>query len=225
MSDEILPGLGTHGITEFQKDPKTGKVYNGTCTQTALEVCIAGAEKRAPNGDEVVRITEDMIAKNLCSANGAATLWAVAKEARDLGHHVALEWDYGQLGDWHKALLDNAGLRPILLQVANGNALIDAQTGKRNEAGARGALHYHAIAIVGKGDLGYDCADGDHPEVISRWQTYTYQTLVAAQPCGLMILNLEYVTPPSTSAPPAPDYKALYEAELAKNLAAKAALG
>jgi len=88
--------------------------------------------------------------------------------------------------DWHKALLDSAGLRPILLQVANGQVLADIETGSRDES----SLHYHAIAIVGRQDNGYICADGDNPQVSERFQIYPYETLANAVPCGLLILDM-----------------------------------
>ncbi len=187
MTQWLLPHAGH--ISEFARDPETGVVYNGTCTQTALEVCLACAEGRAPTQEHMVQITREMIAQGICAANGAATLWAVAREARELGHAVALEWDYQEplQGDWHKVLLDNAGLRPILMQVAVGMALVDAETGVRDEAQD---LHYHAIAIVGRQDDGYIVADGDHPQVSERFQVYTFPTLQAAQPCGLLILEI-----------------------------------
>lgn len=192
----ILPYAGH--ISEFVTDDQ-GKHWNGTCTQTALEVCIAIVEKRVPTQAHMVQITRDMIAKGTCAADGAATLWAVAKAARDLGHGVALEWDYQEplQGDWHKVLLDNAGLRPILLQVANGRALVDAETGSRDESG----LHYHAIAICGKQGDGYVVADGDNPQVAARFQIYDYATLASAVPCGLLVLDMPA---PVVVPPPAP---------------------
>ncbi len=191
MGTLVLPDAGH--ISEFADG------FNGTCTQTALEVCLACAEHRLPAQDHMVAITREMIAKGLCGANGATTLWAVAREARDLGHTVAIEWDYQEplQGDWHKVLLDNAGRRPILLQVAVGMALVDAETSARDEQ----QLHYHAIAIVGLQDDGYIVADGDNPQVQDRFQIYTFDTLQAARPCGLLVLDM----------PAAPDLPAGWE--------------
>ena len=192
MTTLLLPHAGH--ISEFAEG------FNGTCTQTALEVCLACVEQRAPTQEHMVAITREMIAKGICAANGAATLWAVAHEARDLGRSVAIEWDYQEplQPDWHKALLDNAGLRPILMQVAVGMALVDAETQIRDEAQQ---LHYHAIAIVGRQDDGYVVADGDHPQVTERFQVYTYPTLQAAQPCGLLVLDMPLPTIPHSNLP------------------------
>ncbi len=198
MPQLLLPDAGH--ISEFARDPQTGVLYTGTCTQTALEVCLACTEHRAPTPAHMLELTRDMIAKGLCAPDGAATLWAVAHEARELGHTVALEWDYQEplQGDWHKVLLDNAGLRPILMQVAVGMALVDAETRVHDEAQN---LHYHAVAIVGRQDDGYIVADGDHPQVNDRFQVYTFPTLQAAQPCGLLILAMPTLAP----APKLPD--------------------
>jgi hypothetical protein len=185
----ILPQAGH--LTEFGTDPVTHVEYRGTCGQTALEVCLAAAQGRAPTLDGMMAITRDMIEKHRCAANGAATLAALAAEARDLGGAaiVALEWDYRTdhlAGDWVAILRAHAGTQPILIQVANGRALVDAETGKGDESG----LHYHAIAIVGKQDDGYLVADGDNPQVPERFQVYNLQALADASPCGLLLFSV-----------------------------------
>lgn len=186
MSDTLLPHAGH--ISEFYRDPLTGQEWNGTCTQTALEVCLASLDGRAPWQNHMCLIARDMVAQKLCAPNGASTLAAIAKEARALGYHTPVEWDFHQplSEDWHDLLLAHAGIDPILLQVANGLALVDAETGSRDESG----LHYHAIAIVGKQIHGYICADGDNPQVSSRFQIYTWADLAAAVPCGLLMVTL-----------------------------------
>ena len=160
--------------------------FTGTCTQTALAVCLGIANGVDASQESMLDITTVMIGKKLCAANGAATVAAVAQEARSRGYSIDTEWDFGAMGDWHEKLKTNAGIRPILLQVANGQALMDADTGARDEGG----LHYHAIAVVGYQDgSGYICADGDNPQVTDRFQVYNYATLASAQPCGLLIIN------------------------------------
>jgi hypothetical protein len=187
MTVNILPHA-TH-FSEFAGG------FNGTCTQTALAVCLGIADGAGADQDRMLLLTRDMLAKKLCGANGAATVAAVAQEARDHGFTIDTEWDFGAMGDWHTKLRTLAGHKPILLQIANGAALVDAETGAKDEAG----LHYHAIAIVGYQDNGYICTDGDNPEVASRFQVYSYATLAAAQPCGLLIINL--VHPPEPTLP------------------------
>lgn len=194
---QILASLGKagHGLSEFSAD----RSLNGTCTQCALEVCVAAMQGRAPDASRMVAYTRDMIRRGWCSANGASTLAAIAHYARAvLGMTVATEWDYHEplQQDWLSLLRAHAGTQPILMQVAHGAALIDAETHVRPEAAARG-LRYHAIAIIGKQASGYICADGDSPQVAQRFQIYNRATLEAAVPCGLMMLGM-----PVPSAPP-----------------------
>lgn len=186
MSDTLLPHFGH--IAEFYRDPLTGQEWNGTCTQTALEVCVASLDGRAPWQNHMCLIARDMVANKMCAPNGASTLTAIAKEARALGYKTPVEWGFQQplSEDWHDLLLANAGIHPILMQVANGLALVDAETESKDESG----LHYHAIAIGGKQQHGYICADGDNPQVGTRNQIYTWDTLKLAVPCGLLMVTL-----------------------------------
>lgn len=214
----IFPAINTYGrgISEFSAD----RTLNGTCTQTALEICVAAVEGRAPDQSKMVAYTRDMIRRKWCAANGAATLAYTAQYARDvLKKSIAVQWNYQEplQEDWHGLLMQNAGRRPILMQVAYGSRLIDIETGVRDEAAARG-LRYHAIAIVGMDDRGYICCDGDHPQVTSRFQVYAYDLrdkagnvvncLRAAVPCGLLMLDMPAPkptpVPKPTPPPPAP---------------------
>ena len=202
----ILPEYATYGkgISEFIRDPITGVLYNGDCTQVALEICLAAADHRPPSQDHAASITRAMIARAEAATNGGTTLRNIAAEARLLGYRTILEWDYQEplANDWIAILRAHAGIHPILLQVAQGHNLIDVETHVAPEAAAHG-LRYHAIAIVGKQVDGYLCCDGDHPQVSERFQIYPYElTLVAAVPCGLMVLDMPTPPPPP---PPAVD--------------------
>jgi hypothetical protein len=175
-------------ITEFVTDAITGTHYTGTCSQTALEVSMAALNGRVASTFYMAAWTRDMIAHKLCDSNGAATAANIARYARALGFHTPLEWDYAgdvMPHDWHSVLLRYAGVQPVWLQVSNGKALVDAETGSRDEAD----LHYHAIAVLDKQKNGYICADGDNPQVMSRFQIYNLNTLTAAKPCGLILLH------------------------------------
>lgn len=183
MADTLLDFFSS--ISEFYHDPLTGQNYNGTCTQTAFECCICTLDKRWADQGHMAVWARDMIAHGLSQSNGASTVAAIAKYGRSIVYKTPVEWDFGTVwaeNVWHDFIVNTAGIHPILLQVANGQALVDAETGSRDEAG----LHYHAIAIGGKQSTGYICADGDNPEAGKRKQIYTWTTLVAAQPCGLV---------------------------------------
>jgi hypothetical protein len=162
--------------------------FNGTCTQAALAICIGIAKGKPATQDDMLFLVHDMLQKKLCGPNGAATLHAAAEEARDvLGGGVLIEWDYtNPLGhDWAGTLTRYAGVKPILLQVLNGQALHDANTGSADESG----LHAHAIAVLGMEGQNFICADGDNPEVSKQYQVYSLEVLTAAQPCGLLMLD------------------------------------
>ncbi len=216
---QILPAFtNDKSISEFADG------LNGACTQTALECCVAAVQGRQPAQSRMVAYTRDMARRGWCAANGAATLANVAHYARYvLGVTIATEWDYQEplSQDWLSLLRANAGVRPILMQVAHGANLVDAETGVRPEAAARG-LRYHAIAMLGKQADGYVCADGDNPQVTSRLQIYNRATLTAAVPCGLLMLAMpspapvpppkpHVVTPPPV-IDPATRYKAALQA-------------
>jgi hypothetical protein len=184
---QVLPSFARigHSISEFADG------FNGTCTQTSLECCVAAVENRAPSTNLMVAYTRDMVKRGWCAANGASTLSAIAHYARYvLGKSIGVEWDYSgepMPHDWLSLLRVGAGIHPILMQVAHGSNLIDIETGARPEAAARG-LRYHAIAILGKQGDGYLVADGDNPQVTERFQVYDRNALTAAMPCGLLTL-------------------------------------
>ncbi len=179
-------------MTQFYRAKEDGTQFHGSCGQTALAVCI-GAARGEPHdfegtGELMIALTHDMIARGIAAPNGAATLAAYAQQARDAGCIVAVERRYREpLDGWRDLLLANAGLRPILLQVAHGEHLTDAETGARDEEG----LRYHAIAVVGVQDDVFLAVDGDNPQATRRFQLYTQTTLEAARPCGLLILEMQ----------------------------------
>ena len=177
--------------------------WHGTCGQVSL----AQAVQAARHGDVATAaiqslmndITHDMQSRGWAAANGAATLWGLARAAEVQGAAIEYEHDYQEPLpiDVRTVLQHNAGVRPIVLQVANGQALRDAVTGAADEQG----LHYHAIAVLDKEPRGYICADGDNPQANDHNQIYTWDTLAAAIPCGILILNMAAVPVP---VPPDP---------------------
>jgi hypothetical protein len=185
-----------------------GTHFNGTCTQTALVVAMAAVRGTPCTDIEaaewMINTTLWMIGQGTCESNGAATIAAVANEARRQGYQVAIEWDYQEplTQNWQQCLDDNAGDNPIVLQLANGKALRDAETGAAPEDAT---LQYHAICIVGVQNNGYICVDGDNPQVTDRYQIYSQANLDAAVPCGLLVLKQwNEVSPVATPAPALP---------------------
>ncbi len=190
MGEDQAAAQPSRVLPSFARFSEFAGGFNGTCTQAALAICIGAAKGKAATQDDMLWLVHDMLQKKLCGPNGASTLAAAAAEARDvLGvAGVAIEWDYADpFGhDWAATVQRYAGVQPMVLQVLNGQALRDAETGVADESG----LHCHAVAIGGRQGDGFVCADGDHPQVSQRYQVYSLDTLAAARPCGLLMLNL-----------------------------------
>lgn len=81
---------------------------------------------------------------------------------------------------------------PMLMQVKNGRALKDAQSGNADEA----TLQVHAIAIYGTQTDdsdpkagGYLCCDGDNPAINEHPVIYSLETLAAAQPISCIAFD------------------------------------
>lgn len=185
-------------MTQFYRQKDDGTQFRGSCGQTALAVCMAAARGDPATfegvGELMIHLTRAMIAAGIAAPNGASRLTALGAQARAEGCTVALELPYQEplLAEWRQLLRDNAGLRPIVLQVAHGAALHDAETGAHDDEG----LRYHALAVVGIDDtaregLTYIAVDSDNPEVTRRFQRYTEATLAEAVPCGLLMLAMQ----------------------------------
>lgn len=180
--------------------------FTGTCTQTSAAMCLASAEGTPDTHDGVVNLmlsmTHDMIAANTAAANGAATVANMAAELRKRGGSVATEWDYASdrlPQDWISLLRANAGIRPILLQLANAQAITDAYGHAQD-----GGVHYHAIAVLGIANEGYVVADPNNPNVENTLDTYPLWALNNASPCGLIMLNVKAQATPSPAPAPSP---------------------
>jgi len=178
--------------------------FRGTCTQTSAAMCLASALGTPNTHDGVVNLmlamTEEMIAAGTAGSNGAATVANMAAELRKRGASVNTEWDYAGdklPHDWVGLLRANAGVRPILLQLANAQAITDAYGHSQD-----GGVHYHAIAVMGIANEGYVVGDPNNPNVENAFDTYPLWTLTNASPCGLIMLD---VKTPATPPPPPPD--------------------
>lgn len=176
-----MPLTDAGHITEFYAG------FHGTCGECALEVADAACNHRKADLNDMVAITHEMQAHGGAGANGASTLYSLAREAERRGLPILTEWDYAEPfpHDWHTLLLQNNGKNPIILQLANGQALTDVETGAADEVG----LKYHFIVILGGQPDGYVANDGDNPQVSARFQVYSYGVLANAVICGLLMLQ------------------------------------
>lgn len=183
--------------------------FTGTCTQTSAAMILASADGTPTDHDGVVNLmlsmTHDMITRGNnpetgAAPNGAATVVSMAYELKQRGANIATQVNYGgdrMSFDWISLFRANAGIRPILLQLANAQAITDAYGHAQD-----GGVHYHAIAVLGIANEGYVVADPNNPNVENTLDTYPLWALSNASPCGLIMLNVKH--PPAPSPAPAP---------------------
>jgi hypothetical protein len=179
--------------------------YHGDCGETALaEAMAAAAGTYEATTADINQVVQRMQKSGQADGQGVTNLNSLADYAKGVGFTVSTFWGYAEPfpHDWHQALLDNAGLKPIVLQLANAQALYDDETGSADEKG----VQYHFITILAKQTDGYKVADGDNPEAKTRYPIYSYQTLINAKPCGLMIIE-PLASKPAPAPAPAPDPK------------------
>lgn len=161
--------------------------YNGDCMEHALEMCLAAVEGREPTIANMNRLVETFNSHDWAGSNGATTINAcISYVPNQAHHHLITAYGYQEPHKFDLDLLTVfAGEYAILLNVARGSALHDAWTNQDDEP----SLHYHGIAILGIADDGdFLCADGDnHESALGRYEKYSMASIIAAQPCGLLI--------------------------------------
>jgi len=134
-----------------------------------------------------------------CAPNGAATQSGMLAMAGYIGLPVADVLHYADVqptAAWVDFLRRNVAHatrpRPVLMQVSNGRAAKDANTGAVDEPD----LQSHAIAVLGtmidpsdptKG--GYIVCDGDNPSIANGPVIYSLQTLAAMHPTSMIAFN------------------------------------
>jgi hypothetical protein len=188
----------------------------GSCTLLALAACdIIAKGMKAYVGDPHVAHPDPASSENvqavmwrayqqarqhgLCAVNGAANQWDMLRLAGIIGLPVKEVLTYAPVQPtdlWvqflrrHVAHADRPA--PVLVQVAYGQALKDAESGAEDENG----LRCHAIAIYGvqtdPNDPkagGYICCDGDSPAIGQHPVIYSLATLAAAQPISMIAFD------------------------------------
>lgn len=177
MSDQVLLPAPVGHMSEFVGG------YNGDCMETALAVCVAAARGETLTADLIVNFDEDMRRLGLAQTNGATTIGECIAYAQHRGCEVLVDIGYAEPfnGDCRALLREHAGVHPILLNVANGEAL----------RGDEATLHYHGIAVVGKEDDGYLCSDGDNVSANAAFEVYPWDMIASAQPCGMLVIGMQ----------------------------------
>lgn len=158
----------------------------GTCGQNALAMAAWNATGRETHTEGVYAL---MRAHGLCDLSGASTPDQLRQAAALLGLTIVDFVGYGG-DDWPgwRAFLDrHAGSAAIVLELSNGQALVDEVGGKGENAVN---LHYHYIAGYGPSGDGWAFADGDNWAVGDVLQRYSYATLANARPCAAIAIAI-----------------------------------
>lgn len=179
-------------ISEFSTSSH-GEGFHGTCTEASAAMILTAANGLSTDYQTVVDLMVDirdvMYTEGNASANGAANFADIANELRRRLADIHTEWDYqgdSLPQDWISYLRANAGIKPIMVQLANAQGLVNI-AGAGEDAG----VHYHAIAILGKSDTGYIVGDPNNPNVVNDFDTYPLWALQDAQVCALIALNVK----------------------------------
>lgn len=163
--------------------------YHGTCGETALATALVCATPPIETSAQAIAlmlsITSTLRSEGLADATGATTTSALHSYATSHGFTPAPGYvSFQQPLDpatLHPYLLANAGVFPIVLELANAQAL------PGDEAG----VHYHFLCVVGISPSGYVCNDGDNSAAPTRLVTYSWAELEAAIPCGLLGIEMK----------------------------------
>lgn len=177
----ILPGT-LWRESEFQGG------LTGACGPNALSFCASWSRQRYTSTLDVYRA---MRAERppLCDANGVSTIGGLRTAATLIGLPlVDTRWYAEPWGDWRAWFSKHLSAgRIILLEVANGQALVDSISGKGENARN---LKYHFIACAGRlSDGSWLCLDGDNFASGNVHQVYRDSVLGAARPCAALAIG------------------------------------
>ncbi len=155
--------------------------YHGDCGQTAELAALHVRDGTPLDAPHLAAIVKRDIQHGWASASGSETTHAIADDLALLGVPHTL-YDYPGPANWRDLLRTCAGVKPVIVFITNGQALPGDERG----------LHGHFICVLGVSPRGYLCCDGDNPiSRLGKLATYTEQQLAAAQPHGLVVVEME----------------------------------
>lgn len=185
MTARTLPGAAVE-FDEFIKS-SDGRAFTGDCGEyaeiSAVHV-VTGLPLTADNLHAIVRRDID---HHWADPNGGEPLISIARDLDTLKLLYTLH-NYPGPANWLDIVSSNAGLQPIIVELANG----------QNLAGDEVNLHYHFICIVGIDSAGnFLCCDGDNVrrDAEHLLAVYTPTMLEGAQPCGLIVVKYPQTDP------------------------------
>lgn len=219
MATRMLPNA-VH-FREFQNDPVTGHHYTGTCGETALATAMVCSTPKIESTQDAINLMTSMTREMMSlgwadKPQGSST----TRRLRDEAHRRGFTTEDSNFTDskkvthprfigyqepldmtWlHEVLLAEAGVRPIILEVARAGNL-DSYNGGNDERG----VEYHFICVVGINPDGYICNDGDNSAIAQHLVLYPWSEIEQARPCGILILNMQeapVATAPATKGVP-----------------------
>jgi hypothetical protein len=178
----------------------------GACGPNALASCASWATQQRVTTLDVYRTMREPSA--LCDANGVSTIGGLHDATLRLGLPLLdTRWYAEPWSDWSSWLSFHVSRgRAILVELANGQALVDSVSGQGENARN---LKYHFLAVLGRHDggssmigtvlpAGWWCADGANVASGNVLQCYPDDVMAAAQPCAALAIGAQTVSNPYT---------------------------
>lgn len=148
MSETLVTGL-LHRETEFTLIPGLGRIF-GACGPCSLASATSAITNVVTHTDAVY---QTMRQHGWCDPTGASTIGELQNAALALGHTVAAFQPYGEpWPGWAAFLNAHAGLHPVVVETANGQAFVDAISGLGENATN---LAYHYVCVLGRNTGGW----------------------------------------------------------------------
>lgn len=208
MSETLCAGL-LHRETEFATVPAYGNIrVFGACGPCGLASAASASLGSIVHTADVYTLMRQH--GLLSDPSGASTIGALQTAATLLKLPIAAYCAYGEpWDDWQAFFTAHAGRDPFMVEVANGQALVDSISGKGENAST---LRYHYFAVLGTHSggpspyaggkvlpAGFWCADGDNYaggndsahnfNAVNVLQFYTDTVMAAARPCAALALR------------------------------------
>ncbi|MBF6589405.1 MAG: hypothetical protein IVW57_02600 [Ktedonobacterales bacterium] len=189
METRILPG-------RLWRESEFVGGLTGACGPNALSMAESWALQRYVS---TLAVYQRMRAAGRADANGTSNASGLYAQAVADGFATAL-LPYREPmpeADWRGFFSTHVGVRAVVIELANGQALVDRLSGKGENARN---LKYHFIVVVGWHAGGYSaraaralppgwwCADGDNFAAGDVLQFYPEAVLVAARPCATLAI-------------------------------------
>ena len=162
--------------------------YHGTCGETALATALVCASPPIEDTQQAINLmlsmTKELIGLGWASSNGSTTTAHLHDEALRRGFHPD-ESTFISFSNsipatkLHNLLLQTAGVKPVILEIARAYALPGDESG----------VDYHFICVVGISPQGYICNDGDNSAIAAHLVTYSWSQIEAAAPCGVLVIE------------------------------------